>query len=363
MLLEPQELDRFYRLQQALMSFVNERLKAIPDRFTTPREFADLPPETRVKLRDALLANLDLIDGFVAENPARLTADDLDIVRSWRHFVTGRFYVDRELKKYTVFLSTDKPTIAYGVVGLSESFEVTLGQRLPLLTKTVLLPFKDKIVYDGMLTKFGLSFGPGMRRNLKEDFKQAKLSRGIVTSLPMSANPLPTKAKPRPKAQPTKEKTAEVTKVIIGMTDQFCRENLNEEYAVLCRRLAEKLSRKRPSPILSGKPITWACGIVRTIGWVNFLHDKRYKPFMLLCDIDACFRVSSGSGSAKQAAILKMMKIKQMDPDWSLPGREGQIPKGRIFPKATMDLFRQLLKRPKIRPTAKENADRDEGEA
>ena len=39
-----------------------------------------------------------------------------------------------------------------------------------------------------------------------------------------------------------------VLELIVAMTDQFCREKLNEEYAVLCRRLAEKLARKRPSP-------------------------------------------------------------------------------------------------------------------
>ena len=67
---------------------------------------------------------------------------------------------------------------------------------------------------------------------------------------------------------------------IAGLVDAFCREHLNEEYAVLCRRLAEKLARKRPSPLVSGKPNTWACGIVRTIGWVNFLDDGSQKPHM-----------------------------------------------------------------------------------
>ncbi len=61
---------------------------------------------------------------------------------------------------------------------------------------------------------------------------------------------------------------------IVAMTDQFCREKLNEEYAVLCRHLAEKLARKRPSPLLGGKPETWACGIIRTMGWVSVAFVK-----------------------------------------------------------------------------------------
>ena len=74
--------------------------------------------------------------------------------------------------------------------------------------------------------------------------------------------------------------------VIIGLIDQFCKEHLNEEYAVLCRKLAEKLGRKRPSPLLHRSPNAWASGIVRAVGGVNFLHDKSQTPYMRSTDID-----------------------------------------------------------------------------
>ena len=136
------------------------------------------------------------------------------------------------------------------------------------------------IVYDGMMSSYNISFGPGIRRSLNESFKEAKLRHGIVTSLPMSDKPLPRKvpkSKPVPKP-PSKEEKDEVLHVIIRLLDQFCQEHLNEEYAVLCRKLAEKLARKRPSPLLQGSPNAWASGIVRTIGGVNFLHDKSQTP-------------------------------------------------------------------------------------
>jgi Domain of unknown function (DUF6398) len=126
--------------------------------------------------------------------------------------------------------------------------------------------------------------------------------------------------KPRPKTNP-REETAEVLETIIGLIDQFCPEHLNDEYAVVCRKLAEKLARKRPSPLLSGSPNTWASGIVRTVGWVNFLHDKSQTPYMRLSDIDAGFGISESSGAAKLAAIRKMLKIQQLDPNWTLPSR------------------------------------------
>src|ERR1700732_1076813 len=112
MLLEPEDVALFFRLHRALMFFVNQRLTVLPDPGATPEEFSALAPEVRLKVRNAWIANVDLTDSFVDENPARLSDAELGIVRSWRHFVTGRFYVLRELKKYTVFLSSDGQPVA-----------------------------------------------------------------------------------------------------------------------------------------------------------------------------------------------------------------------------------------------------------
>jgi len=42
MLLDLNELDLFFRLHQALMFFVNQRLRVIPDKVSTPEEFEAL---------------------------------------------------------------------------------------------------------------------------------------------------------------------------------------------------------------------------------------------------------------------------------------------------------------------------------
>ena len=326
MLLTPHDLDQFFKLHRTLMVFVNQRLKVISDNVTTTQEFAALPPQDRFNIREALNANRDLIDAFVIENPAHLAEDELDIIRSWRHLVPGRFYVFRELKNYTVFLSTDSPNIAYGVLALSQPFEELIGSYLPVLTQTVLLPFKNMIVYDGLMSSYNISFGPGIRRSLNQNFKEAKERHGIVTMLPMSSTPQSLKAPKAPKAKPStqplsKGEKDESLKVITRLIDQFCQAHLNEEYAVLCRKMAEKLYRKRPSPLLQGSPNAWASGIVRAVGGVNFLHDKSQTPTMRSTDIDHHLGTSPSGGAVKLAAIRKMLKLHQFDPNWTLPSR------------------------------------------
>jgi hypothetical protein len=334
MLLSPDDAELFFKLHRSLMCFVNERLQVISD-IDTPDEFSALPPEARLEVRNAFLDETDLIELFVDANPFDLSDEELDVVRSWRHQVAGKFYIFRYLKKYTVFLSTDDPAIAYGVVALTDSFEDLVGPHLPILVETVLVPLGDKIIYDGLVSSYNITvgggiitFGGGIKRSLNESYKLAKERLGIVTSLPLATRPVtnmkPKKARKKPARRSGEAK--DILEVIVGMTDQFCREHLNDEYATLCRKLAETLARKRPSPLLSGRPTTWASGIVRTIGWVNYLDDSTTEPHMKLTAIDKAFGVGESTGQGKSKAIRTMLKIRPFDMDWTLPSRMDDNP-------------------------------------
>src|SRR5450432_2696548 len=185
MLLTPSEANLFFKLHRALMFFVNQQLHVLPDDIKTIDEYSVQPPEARLKVHKAFLDEIDLIEKFIDENPADLADEELEIVHSWHHLVAGTFYIFRYLKKYTVFLSSEDQPIAYGVLALTEPFEDLVGPYLPVMTETILLPFKDKIIYDGHLNSFRISFGSGMLRSFKESYESAKKRLGIVTSLPI----------------------------------------------------------------------------------------------------------------------------------------------------------------------------------
>ncbi len=329
----------FYKLFAALLGYVNQKLGVLLVQFSEPSEYMSLPPQTRGEVRDALYIHRELIDQFVAENPVGLSPEELEIVASWKDALVGRFYILRYLKKYTIFLSaTDKPYKAYGVLGLADPIDEVVGPGLPVLANVVLLPFKGQIIYDGLIAPYSITFGGGVRRNLNEDYNRAKEEFGIITSLGDQAAPLsskPKKATKLPKTivrlvglQPASGSVdaKSIAGELIEMTDSFCKEFLNEEYAELCRKLATALARKRPSPLLKGKLETWACGIVRTIGWVNYLDDRSQKPHLKLPFIDKAFGVAESTGQGKSKLIRKMFKIRNFDPKWTLPSRMDDNP-------------------------------------
>ena len=173
MILDPDDAERFFKLHKALTLFVNRRLKIVKPPAKSEVIVA-LPPEHRLKVRDALVKHLDLIDGFVEENPYKLDPDELAIVKSWKDLVAGDFYVLRFLKKHTVFLTAKEPTVAYGVLGLSDPLDEVIDQPLPFYCKTVLLPFRDRIVYDGLLSGYNVIIGSNMTRELNDAYNAAK---------------------------------------------------------------------------------------------------------------------------------------------------------------------------------------------
>ena len=113
---------------------------------------------------------------------------------------------------------------------------------------------------------------------------------------------------------------------VVALTDVFCREHLNNEYRDLARAMSAALCRKRPSPLASGQPRTWACGIIHVLGQLNFLSDKASQPSMTMAEVCAGFCVGQSTASAKGRIIQDVLGTHRMDPAWMLKSFVDQNP-------------------------------------
>ena len=100
MQLSLEDAQQFFRLHRSLMFFVDQRLKVLDADVPTPQAYSGLPWEPRLKVHEALLEHLDLVDAFADENPFHFDEADLEIVRSWKHLVSGTFYAFRQLSRH-----------------------------------------------------------------------------------------------------------------------------------------------------------------------------------------------------------------------------------------------------------------------
>jgi len=191
MQLPPEEADYFFSLFKPLLVYTNQQFQ-INSGIKKPEDIERHPFEETVKIREKLYQNVELFDKFIQENTDNLSPENISIIQSWKGFIDGKFFVFRYLKKYTIFLTSDEPPKAYGVLSLRSPFEEIVGSSLPRLVETVLLPFKDKIVSDGIFKYSNIFFGSGVRSSLNESYESAKTRFGIITSLTTSVSEIET---------------------------------------------------------------------------------------------------------------------------------------------------------------------------
>lgn len=179
MKLSNKDADLFFELMFPLQLYVNKKSALFPESDTL-EAYRALDMEFQVLVRDELWENPELLAQYVAENPNQLPAEQLEIVASWQTFVKSRFVIERFLKKYAVFIDEDA---VYGVLGLHNSLdELIPKEMLPVFVETVLVPFKDQIVYDGVLRGANVMIGRNMSLGFKDTYMKAKREGAIITS-------------------------------------------------------------------------------------------------------------------------------------------------------------------------------------
>ncbi len=177
--LSKKDADLFFELMFPLQLYVNEKRQIFPE-IQSLADYIELDTEFQKVVRDELWENPALIAQYVAENPNQLSPEHLEIVAGWQSFIKDRFVIERYLKKYAIFMGNDQ---VYGVLGLQSSFDQMIPkQALPVLAETVLLPFGDHIVYDGLLMGGNIYIGRNMALGFKETYMDAKRNGELIVS-------------------------------------------------------------------------------------------------------------------------------------------------------------------------------------
>lgn len=108
---------------------------------------------------------------------------------------------------------------------------------------------------------------------------------------------------------------------IIVITDAFCAQWLNAEYAQVARKLLAALARKRPSPLQNGRALTWAAGSLYALGQINFLFDKTQTPHMTAAEFCQKIGTTQSTTSNQAKKIRDLLNMSPFDWKWQLPSQ------------------------------------------
>lgn len=106
------------------------------------------------------------------------------------------------------------------------------------------------------------------------------------------------------------------TQEIFKLTDRFCAEHLDAEYADLCRKLVARLARKRPSPLVRGDLRIWVGGVIYVVGSVNFLFDRTQRPHLTGDQLSHLTGIPKSTLANKGRLIRDVLRIGAFEPEF-----------------------------------------------
>ena len=178
MTLEKQDAELFYELLFPLLDFVNQKYRVCPGMGTIDRSRGVDAADAK-KIADYLWSHTQVLQEYLAQ--AKLPEEQAQIVAGWAQCKPGKYIMERHLKKGTVFISEEDQQV-YLVQGLFSTWEEILGKG-PVLLDAVLIPFKDMIISDGLVTAYPFCFGRGYSEAFKDIYRKAKEDKTIRFSL------------------------------------------------------------------------------------------------------------------------------------------------------------------------------------
>ena len=186
MKLNEEEVDLFFKLSGALLFYTNQKYPVVKE--LKEPTFEGIPPIHIKSLYEKLSSHIDLIDCFVVENPFSFTQEELWIIKSWNNLIKDKFWIMAYLRDHTTFLKASNKQKIYGVISLQDRIRDVIPPSLPQYVETILLPFREKIIYCGYIYGYEVQIDENLKQSLKEDYQKARRKFGIITSLDESTS-------------------------------------------------------------------------------------------------------------------------------------------------------------------------------
>ena len=184
MTLDTENAKLFFKLFLPILDYVNLKCHVLEndEKFMEKWSLSQgINAQSALKTANKLWSDDTLIDDYLAQ--AQLSDEDREIVSSWKKHISGKFILERHLKKGSIFINLDDEKV-YLVKGLNSTWREMLdGMSPPVLLNTTLIPWKDVIISDGLTALTPVYFGKGYSTDFKEIYMNAKHNSTIFNSL------------------------------------------------------------------------------------------------------------------------------------------------------------------------------------
>ena len=160
----------FYKLYFGILEYTNKKYKVRPKLKIYKQKGVDLTEINYVidkfwKVKD------EVIEEFIKLNPYKFNKEELEILENFKYgfrdtFIIGKYEID-----YTVILNMNK---TYMIKGLYDNIdEIISYQDLPQPVITAIMPFKDQLIYDGLIQPLNIKMGSDFVKTVNNEIENS----------------------------------------------------------------------------------------------------------------------------------------------------------------------------------------------
>lgn len=168
--LSKEDAKLFYKIYFGLLEFTNNKYKIRPNykiynkKGINPYEINDII--------DIFWKNKDIIVlEFCLANPYKFNSEELKITSEFKKGIRDIFIIAKFYEEYTAVMNTNR---VYMIKGINDNLDNVISYKnIPKPSIMTIIPFKDVLIYDGVITDLGIKLDPGFDKAVNSELTNA----------------------------------------------------------------------------------------------------------------------------------------------------------------------------------------------
>lgn len=165
--LSKQDAKLFYKIYFGLLEFTNNKYK-IKSNLKIYNRLGVNPYELK-EIIEKFWDNKDaIVLEFCMSNPYKFNKEELHITNEFKKGFRDLVIIAKFEKEYTAVMNKDK---TYMIKGINDNLDNIISYKdLPQPVMTSIIPFKNVLIYDGLLMELGIKLGNDFDKVIEEEY-------------------------------------------------------------------------------------------------------------------------------------------------------------------------------------------------
>lgn len=162
----------FYKIYFDLLDFTNKKYKIKPKLIINP--IIGVNPNDIIDIVEKFWNNKEtIVLEFCLGNSKKYTKEELKIAERFKDGIRDMFVIIKYEKEYTALMSMNTKKV-YMIKGLNDNIDNTISNsNLPYLVQTTIIPFKNILTYDGLLSSPQIKIGNNIHKSIEREYDKA----------------------------------------------------------------------------------------------------------------------------------------------------------------------------------------------